>query len=395
MRSMLSPLFLWLMLASFLSEMALSLFLHFPGFLTGLGAGEFEIGVLYAVAAAAGLVLRPWMGRLVDERQKRGVIISAGLVNVAALLAYLTIDSFGVGLFVVAIVNTSAKILLATAFFTFASDIVPPSRRTQGLALFGISFMLPIGLASLLGDRILAIADFDVLFLAASLFEIGSIAIVLALNEPRRERDSSRRSFFAALRQKDLRPLWLLAFVVALGATTLFTFLRTFVDETGIGSVGLFFGTFAFTATLVRLAASSIPDRVGPKRVLGPAVAGYAVSFGLLASAHNATTFIVAAIVGGLSGAFIYPIVSSLIVTRARVSERGSAIAILIAVFDLAILAGSPVVGAIIENAGYPTAFTTVGMTVAVGTVGFFIWDRASANGAIVAESTATDPQLP
>ena len=158
MRSLLSPLFLWLMLASFLTEMAFSLFLHFPGFLTELGAGEFEIGVLYAVAAGVGVALRPWMGRLVDQRERRGVIIAAGLVNVSALLAYLTIDSFGVAVFVVAAVNASAQILLATAFFTFASEIVPTSRRTQGLALFGISFMLPIGLARLLGDGILAIA---------------------------------------------------------------------------------------------------------------------------------------------------------------------------------------------------------------------------------------------
>ena len=395
MRSLLSPLFLWLMLASFLTEMAFSLFLHFPGFLTELGAGEFEIGVLYAVAAGVGVALRPWMGRLVDQRERRGVIIAAGLVNVSALLAYLTIDSFGVAVFVVAAVNASARILLATAFFTFASEIVPTSRRTQGLALFGISFMLPIGLAGLLGDGILAIAGFDVLFLAAALFAIGSIAIVLTLSEPQREPDSSRRSFFAALRQDDLRPLWLLAFFVALGATTLFTFLRTFVDETGVGSVGLFFGAFAFTAVLVRLSASWIPDRVGQKRVLGPAVAANSVAFGLLASADSTVELVAAAIVGGVSAAFIFPILSSLIVTRARVSERGSAIAILIAVFDLAILAGGPTVGAIIENAGYPTAFATVGVTVAVGTVGFFIWDGARGNGAIVAGSTATDAPSP
>ena len=179
MRSLLSPLFLLLMLAAFLANMAFTLFLHFPGFLTDLGASEFDIGVLYAVAAAVAIALRPWMGRLVDQRERRWVIIAACLVKVAALLAFLTIDSFGVSLFVVAIVNTSAQILLATAFFTFAADIVPPSRRTQGMALFGASLMLAFGLGGLLGDGILAIADFDVFFLTAALLQIGSIAVVL------------------------------------------------------------------------------------------------------------------------------------------------------------------------------------------------------------------------
>jgi hypothetical protein len=50
MRSLLSPLFLRMMVASFLSEMALSFFLHLPGILTDLGAGEFEIGLLASAA---------------------------------------------------------------------------------------------------------------------------------------------------------------------------------------------------------------------------------------------------------------------------------------------------------------------------------------------------------
>ena len=111
MRSLLSPLFLLLMLAAFLANMAFTLFLHFPGFLTDLGASEFDIGVLYAVAAAFAIALRPWMGRLVDQRERRWVIIAAGLLKVSVLLAFLTIDSFGVSLFVVAIVNTSAQML--------------------------------------------------------------------------------------------------------------------------------------------------------------------------------------------------------------------------------------------------------------------------------------------
>ena len=221
------------------------------------------------------------------------------------------------------------------------------------------------------------------------------IAIVVTLDEPHREPDSARRSFFAALRQEDLRPLWLLTFFIALGATTLFTFLRTFVDETGTGSVGLFFGAFAAATVLVRLSMSWLPDRVGQKRVLAPAVAGYSAAFGLLALADSAVEMVGAAIVGGISAAFIYPIISSLLVTRSRASERGSAITIFIAVFDLAILAGAPAVGAIIESAGYPTAFATVGVTVAVGTLGFFIWDGAKAGGARDVESTARDASRP
>ena len=43
----------------FLAQMEFSLFLHFLGFLTDLGATEFDIGVLYAVTSVVAIALRP------------------------------------------------------------------------------------------------------------------------------------------------------------------------------------------------------------------------------------------------------------------------------------------------------------------------------------------------
>ena len=270
MRSLLNSVFVRLSLAALLASMVFSLLLHLPGFLIDLGASEFDIGVLYAVSAAVAIALSPWMGRVVDRRGSRSVIIAASLVNALVLLAYITIDWFGVTVFLVRIANTSAQIFLFTAFLTFAAAVIPESRRTQGLALFGIAFLVPIGLGSLLGDGILAIANFDALFAVAALFVLGSISMVVTLSEPRIENHRPRRSFFAALRQDDLRPLWWLMFFFAFGATSVFTFMRTFIDATGYASVGLYFGVFAATAVLIRLSASSLPDVVGQKLVLVP-----------------------------------------------------------------------------------------------------------------------------
>ena len=364
-------------LAAMLAEMAATVLLHFPRFLTHVGASELDIGTVYGTAAGVAIVLRPWMGRVIDQQGRRRVVMGAGLMSIVALLTFMTIDSFGPAVIGITILNTAAQILVFTSLYTFAADIVPLSHRTQGLMLFAMSFLVPIGLGSVLGDAILAVADFDVLFLAAILFLLASMTIVATLAEPSIDRLLPRRSFFATLRQKDLRPLWLLSFAFGLGVTSLFVWMRTFVDTTALGSLGLFFGVFAATGILVSLSASSLPGVRGEKHVLAAALASYVAGFFILAFTQSTIDLVVAAAFLGAGHALILPIVTSLIVSRSRASERGSALAIFAAFVNLAAMFSSPIIGAIIEASGYRAAFSSIGVVVALAVIGFYRSERA------------------
>ena len=50
---------------------------------------------------------------------------------------------------------TISEISLLTAFLAYAADTLPVERRTQGLALYGLSGLVPIGVATLASDVIL------------------------------------------------------------------------------------------------------------------------------------------------------------------------------------------------------------------------------------------------
>ena len=74
-------------IAGLLQEQAWSLMIHFPGFLSDLGASETGIGLLYSVSAVFGLLLRPTLGRLMDNLGRRPVLLVAGFGNTLALAA--------------------------------------------------------------------------------------------------------------------------------------------------------------------------------------------------------------------------------------------------------------------------------------------------------------------
>ena len=131
-----------------------------------------------------------------------------------------------------------------TAFLAYAADTLPESRRTQGLAYYGLSGLIPVGAASVLAEVILDRWEFVGLFRVA--FGCVAVSWFLVWWLPRRPTDElgtlPRRSVLAAFLQRDLIPLWVIALVFAVAVNVLFTYMRTFVDASGVGSVGLFFG---------------------------------------------------------------------------------------------------------------------------------------------------------
>ncbi len=61
--------------ANLAQGMSFNLVLHFPGFLKELGAGEVQIGFIFGLTAVAAILARPPIGRSMDTRGRRGVIL--------------------------------------------------------------------------------------------------------------------------------------------------------------------------------------------------------------------------------------------------------------------------------------------------------------------------------
>ncbi len=357
---------------------AFNLYLHLAGFLAGLGASDVTIGWIFGVGGAAAILARPPIGPAMDRRGRRGIILIGGALHVVACAGYLAIDAIGPAIYGLRVLHALAEAMLFTALFTYAADWVPAERRTQGLALFGVSGMLPISLGGLLGEWILPRAGFDGLFVAAAALAALSLLFCLPLRDQPRSSGAAEPAagFRAALGQRDLLPLWWIGAVFAVALTSVFTFFRRYVDETGLGSVGGFFTAYAGTAILLRLLLGWLPDRLGPKRVLLPALASLAGAFALLALARSEAQVLAAGVLFGIGHGFTFPILFAILVTRASDADRGSAMAIFTALFDLGMVLGNPLFGALVDGFGFAAMFASASLWVGVGLLSFGIWDR-------------------
>lgn len=378
-----SPVFMLVWVAGLLQEQAWSMLVHFPGLLGDLGADETRIGVLYSVAAVAGLALRPLLGRLMDVIGRRQVLLFAGLADAIAIGLMATVSSIGPLLILVFVGQRVMQIALFTAMLTLSADVVPADRRTEGLAIFGLSGLIPLATGGALGDIILGVGGFDLLFAVAASTSVVSWLLVWWV--PRRSPATGtrpRRGFWSAIAQRDLLPVWWLTLVFAVGMESLFTFLRTFVDEEGVGTVGSFLLVYGLVAIVARVGTSGRLDLIPQRALVTLAVTSYGLSFLVLAAANGETVMLVAAGLGGFGHGLLFPVLSSQVVIRARTAERGSAMAIFTSLFDVAILVAAPIVGATINWRGYSAAYFGLGWVILGGLVIYLIWDRASVKAA-------------
>jgi len=363
----------------FFHALAFNLYLHLSAFLKTAGASESTIGLIFGVTGAAAILTRPPMGRIMDQRGRRVIIRAGGLLHAVVCVLYGTVHVIGPWVVCVRVAHGISEAMLFTSLFAFASDIVPASRRFEGIALFGVSGMLPISISSVLGDVILKHAGYRELFATSAGLATLAFLLSLPLAEPVRTRpegEEAPRGMLAALRQPDLVPLWLGGTVFATCISGPFTFFATFVLTDKVGSAGLFFSCYSIAAICLRIFAGKLPQRLGPKRVLYPAMGAVAAGLTLLVVARTPATIALAGVLSGMGHGYTFPILLGLLVSRARPAERGASLAIFTALFDAGALLGNPMFGAIVKAAGYRAMFGAAAAIMVVGTLVFGRMDR-------------------
>jgi MFS family permease len=367
-------------LANALLNLAAFLFVHLPGFLQQLGAGEAQIGRIMAGQSIGAIVAWPFLGRAMDVRGRRIVILAGVALFVAVAGLYLSIGTLGPYIYAVRILDGAATMMWYTALFTYAADLVPPQRRTEGLALFGVSGLIALGLGAGAGDVVLAGATYRELFLLSLVLAALGLLLCLPLRDSPGHADARTppRHVLITAAERNLLSVWVAALSFFCGVAALFAFMKTFALATGAAPVGAFFGAYAGVAGTLRIVAGWLPDRLGSRRMLGIAMSVYAAGFFVLASPASGTSIVVAGLLCGAGHGYAFPVLFSLVIERARPQERGAAAAFFTALDWIALLAAGPIAGYLIEQAGYSATFLGLGLLVATGMGVFYLLDRRS-----------------
>jgi MFS family permease len=354
--------------------MSLSMFVLMPLFIRSLGGGEIIIGLLLGVGTAASVLARPAIGTLLDTWGRREVLLVAGGLNVVSWLPFLAIHTIGVPLFFWSTLHAVVWGALFAGFFTYAADLAPPSRRAEGIAVFGVFGMAPNGLGPWLGESIIADAGYPAYFLTAAGF--GLVSTLLTLLIPARRAvvtatDAVKRGTWHDMREAVAQPglprVMVTFLLLGIAINAAFFFVAPFTRVLGMERAAPFFTAYAATSVVIRVFGRRILDVLGPHRVSIPAFAFFALGLGALGFLPRDGVLVACGMACGAGHGTLFPVLTALAITRAPVRMQGTVVSLTTAALDFGAVIGTPLCGVIAQLAGYPVMFGSVAVASLAG----------------------------
>lgn len=345
--------FLLLVAGHFLQGLGYASMLLLPLYLDHIGASRTEIGAAMAAAGIGGLALRPLVGWALDTVGRRPTLALGTLALAAGMALLGTVDEMGPGVYLIRVLIGVGIGTLFTGYFTFAADIIPPHRRTEGIALFGISGLVPLMVNPFVGVLALPPGDLRWVFPALGVLILCSLLALRGLSEPHTAAPHSGgprwRQVFHAFTRPAVWPVWLMTVVFSGMTALLMSFATVTARDRGLEWPESIWLTYAGGAVAVRVFGARLPARVGPANLVAPALGVYAAACLLVAGARSEGAFLWAGLLGGIGHGCCFPILTAQTVTRHPSHMRGSAMAGFTGLWELSAMVVTPIFGSIAD----------------------------------------------
>src|SRR5262245_15299399 len=289
------------------------------------------VGLVVAAFSIPSVVLRPWMGRLVDEWSTRGVL-TAGTITLAVSSAAYLIPGF-IALFAVRIVHGAGWAAFNTGGHSLVGRLAPPARRGEASGVYNL---MP-GLAQLampaLGLALLAAFNFDVPFLLAGALAAATL-IFIPLVTAGAMGGAARADHSAAPRSRSLLER---GAVLPMILELLFTSVQSlfliypplFALDKGIPveQLTLYYPIVGATLVISRAALARLSDRIGRGPVLVGGAVVAIIGLAVAATANDVLTLTIAGMLWALAASVSSPTAMALAMDRSEPGRMGAAMA--------------------------------------------------------------------
>ena len=357
------------------------------------GATKDVIGLVLSGYTITALVLRPFSGYFVDSFPRKTVlmisfglfaIFFAGYLAASTLLLFLIVRTLHGGPFGALTVSNS----------TVAIDVLPSSRRTEGIGYYGLSNNLSMAIAPTVGVFVYKYThSFELLFWIALIVAVCGWMVDATVHLPEKEtvRNKQKLSwdrFF--LVQGWLIGLNMVAFGFSFGVLS--NYLAIYGKEVmGItGGTGTYFMLCSIGLILSRLQGGRalrkgrLTHNAGSGMVIS--LVGYtlfilmptlASLFTFHSSLFTSIGYYGSALLIGLGNGHMWPAFQNMTINVATNSQRGTANSTILISWDIGMGLGILLGGVISELLGYSAAFWTVVVVNASGVACFFLATKA------------------
>lgn len=374
-----------------------------PLFARNIGLSDPSVGGFIVLAYTLGsLMPRVFWGKLSDNWGRKRVYLIGLAIMTLATPFFGVFLSFA-GIISIRLMQGVGFSATSTAAGTMSVDLVPESRRAEGIGYYALANT--IGMAIAPGIGLFMLQRFGPPALLAAGFFAGCIAIVGGFrlsyerkkklmaaasntSESKREGQNSsnekgadpkglsaedapgqiRRNAF--MDQRILKTA-LVVFFVVFPYGGIMGYIASYGRDLGIAEIGLYFTMYAAAVFAVRLFVGRLSDRYGIATVLIPGILFMASGLAILFWATTLPIFLISAVLFGFGFGSAVPILQTTAYQFCPPFGRGAVSAGLFATMDLAYGLGAMNLGLGIKLFGYRYAFVGSACVVLIGMILF------------------------
>jgi len=308
-----------------------------PIYLIEIGIDHAFIGIIVASYSIAMLLIRPFSGYFVDVFNRKKLLLISLILFAGSFLGYIYAVTITM-LIIVRSIHGASWAMTTVVSNTMAIDIIPSSRRAEGVGYFGMNMNLAMAIAPFIAVNIFEGFGFYTLVYCSIGMGVLAILSALSIKAPKREAQKNRppMSVDRFILVKGL-PVFFNQVLVTIGWGILVTYAVLYGKELNIPNASMLFLFLAIGLILSRIISGRFVDKGHIHVVSIIALSVIAISLLAFSVFHTPFSFYASAFFIGIGHGTLLPAFQIIFINMASKDQRGTANSTYLTGFDLGI----------------------------------------------------------
>jgi len=280
------------------------------------------------------LFMRPFSGYMVDIFPRKALYIIGLSLFVTVYLGYYLVTAV-LAFVIVRFIHGVFWGITSVSANTVVIDIIPASRRAEGIGFFGMFNNLALAIAPYIALNIYHSAGFH--WLVTSAIGMGVIAIIFVsfISVPVRPKSVRPPLSFDRFILLPALPVLINQIIMTSAWGTLIPFAALYGKSIGIQNSGILFLFLAFGIIVSRIFSGKMVDKGYIHPVIISALLIAAIGFVVYSQVHMLVAFCVSVFVVGVGFGMLLPALQTIYVNMATHDRRGTASSTYLTGFDV------------------------------------------------------------
>ncbi|MFJ7940366.1 MFS transporter [Peribacillus sp. NPDC096622] len=341
-----------------------------------LDASTSEAGLISGIFIIGTLIGRLFIGRFIDSiGRKKTLFIGLIFFTLTTLLYFVDL---GIGFLLVnRLIHGMAMGMASTATGTIVAQIIPATRKGEGIGYYSMSATLATAIGPFIGLFMAQHTSFQVIF--SFCLALGVISLITAfflyvpaLKVTAKVTESKGFKLSNFIEPKAL-PISIITLLLAFCYSSVLSFISFYAIEIDlVNTASFFFVVYAVAVLLSRPISGPLMDRKGSNFIMYPAFIIFGIGLLLLSMTTNSFTLLAAGFLIGLGFGNMQSSSQAIAVKLTPPHRMGMATSTFFIMLDAGLGFGPYILGFIIPVTGYSTLYVILGVVVIATSVLYY-----------------------